>query len=220
MAGQRHAMLRGLEGIHTTVMGRNAHRPARIAADVEWRHPGGERRRSASGRATWCPRQIPGVVRTAEDRVLGKTTTGEHGQIRFSQENAPWGWTQLIRKRLLMRNYGYGETLLGGLVLATASSILGGTAGFLLGGFAGVLLTIDAQIVGVLVGVVAGSLVPRPRGVASLSRAVAAALAVIIVVLELVGPHHVAGEVMLGMVAVAGVSAFAGNMVLARLAAH
>ncbi len=119
-----------------------------------------------------------------------------------------------------MRNYGYGETLLGGLVLATASGILGGTAGFLLGSFGGVLVTLDAQIVVVLVGVVAGSLVPRPRGVASLSRAVAAALAVVIVVLGLVGPHHVAGEVMLGMVAVAGVSAFAGNMVLARLAAH
>ncbi len=119
-----------------------------------------------------------------------------------------------------MRNDGYGERLLGGLVLATASSILGGTAGFLLGGSGGVLFTLDAQIVGVLIGVVAGSLVPRPRGVASLSRAVAAALAVVIVVLGLVGPHHVAGEVMLGMVAVAGVSAVAGNMVLARFAAH
>ena len=114
----------------------------------------------------------------------------------------------------------YRRTLLGRCLIATSSSILGGMAGFLLGGFAGLLFTIDAQIVGVLVGVVAGSLVPRPRRVTSLSRAVVAALAVVIVVLWLVGPQHVAGEVMLGMVAVAAISAFAGNMVLARLAAY
>lgn len=83
------------------------------------------------------------------------------------------------------------------------SALIGGSLGLLLGSQGDILFGVDTQIVGVVVGAVIGSLLPRSRALGSVVHAAAAGAGVALPALAFVGRGRVTPEVLWTMTAIA-----------------
>jgi hypothetical protein len=88
-------------------------------------------------------------------------------------------------------------------LLTFGASLLGGSIGLLVGRQADLFFSIDAGIVGLLVGAVVGSLLPFTRSAHLLLRLPAAGAGVVLPALVMVGSARVAPEVVWSMIGLA-----------------
>ena len=87
MAALRDDAERRLVPAHAAPVGRHADGAADVAAQLERREAGGDRRRGAARRPAGGARGVPRVVGDAEDRIVGLPVAGQRGRVGLAEDH-------------------------------------------------------------------------------------------------------------------------------------
>ena len=85
----RHPAEGRLQADEPAKAGGNTDRAGPVGAERQRRQPGRDRGRAAAGRSARRARQIPGIARLAEERIVGRATPGEPGRLVRPTKIAP-----------------------------------------------------------------------------------------------------------------------------------
>jgi hypothetical protein len=102
-------------------------------------------------------------------------------------------------------------------LLSVGCGMVGGAVGYLIGSLGDTILAIDTRIVGVVLGAVLGSLLPRTPALGTLTYAAAAGIGVAATTFPLVVSGRAAPDVVWGVIIVAAIGSAGMNIVVRRI---